>query len=834
MRQTRKTAARGSGGGRENDDVAEKDDQVQPQKKRLRVSRACDQCRRKRDRCDGQQPSCRSCLNSKRTCTYNESTKKRGLPAGYVRAMETMLGLVFYCIEGSEDLISALLTDEEGDLSVKAFPLARPNAVYRSAKSLLNIWRDSRVVKQVENLLLATESSEDDEEASFLQQVDDKLSHLFTAMSNRNEEHVTMGQEINVASSSNEADSSPILSNAEDTLMHGSVNQESEMSIPEPSAHDITMPITNIHDDIPRHPDMSLQSRQTGLELFPQNNQNKSLSLPPHWSQLLDLYFAKTHCWFPISQKFDLLRTAHTLANNTSLDSNTGDIAPFGESTFLWAVMTYTSYQCEASGITFDRPSDENASQPPTSPQELYSYTLSLLPVDSPSYEAGHVRALLILALIHIGRASWTSAWTLVGRAVYIAVDLQMIPAHQSEEQKTHNKKRNDEDGSKRAALGCFMLDALASAHLERRPYLRRSDLRNIGLMQVDSNEEWETLQISNLLDGNTSLLESPVSHRQGPGRILSTYNMLMGLLALFNDLMCLPSENNDDDNGSEAGENPQLKQNLWKLSQELEDWKEYLPAHCQIPQSDTESTLPSPHLLNLYLAHSSVAQILRLKSALVYSGEGRIEPVVSSSLINRCRQVISLISHQKQSLGGMVITPIVQIYLRFLSKAIFLLGNDPTVSIEATNISSKIDQLIQDAEGIWQIRKPISRDQEQETRQESYISIDSSMLQYPPPLDMQGPTKDTTHHPQALISSFSNIGATLSPVSDFGRRQRVARQSQHSQSINVDRFSTNTMMTPLSTQDLGFGSMGDPLVNQAVEEDALFRGLAMLDPVDW
>ncbi|KAJ2956678.1 hypothetical protein NQZ79_g7498 [Umbelopsis isabellina] len=63
--------------------------------KRVRVSRACDTCRRKKIRCDfdnmqgGQ--SCSTCMNSGWECTFNEVAKKRGPPKGYIDSLEDRL-----------------------------------------------------------------------------------------------------------------------------------------------------------------------------------------------------------------------------------------------------------------------------------------------------------------------------------------------------------------------------------------------------------------------------------------------------------------------------------------------------------------------------------------------------------------------------------------------------------------------------------------------------------------------------------------------------------------------------------------------------------------------
>ncbi|KIJ51520.1 hypothetical protein M422DRAFT_244680 [Sphaerobolus stellatus SS14] len=64
--------------------------------KRGRVGRACDTCRRKKIRCDFQNPhgpegKCSNCAAYNYECTYVEAAKKRGPPKGYVESLENRL-----------------------------------------------------------------------------------------------------------------------------------------------------------------------------------------------------------------------------------------------------------------------------------------------------------------------------------------------------------------------------------------------------------------------------------------------------------------------------------------------------------------------------------------------------------------------------------------------------------------------------------------------------------------------------------------------------------------------------------------------------------------------
>ncbi|RIA97460.1 fungal-specific transcription factor domain-containing protein [Glomus cerebriforme] len=88
--------------------------------KRQRVSKACDSCRRKKVKCDGIQPACGNCSAFNLECTYNDTTKKRGPPKGYIEAIETRLhrmesllgGLVHSNDPRAEAVLAELMQDD--------------------------------------------------------------------------------------------------------------------------------------------------------------------------------------------------------------------------------------------------------------------------------------------------------------------------------------------------------------------------------------------------------------------------------------------------------------------------------------------------------------------------------------------------------------------------------------------------------------------------------------------------------------------------------------------------------------------------------------------------
>ncbi|KAJ5496905.1 hypothetical protein N7463_008892 [Penicillium fimorum] len=108
--------------------------------KRQRIFRACDQCRRRKSKCDGGQPACSICRTANRTCSYQNGGGRRGLPPGYVRSLETVLGLVLQNVPNSERTVHDLLTKSKNNDHF----LARDPAI---------IWRQSQLAKDLSKLI---------------------------------------------------------------------------------------------------------------------------------------------------------------------------------------------------------------------------------------------------------------------------------------------------------------------------------------------------------------------------------------------------------------------------------------------------------------------------------------------------------------------------------------------------------------------------------------------------------------------------------------------------------------------------------------------------------
>ena len=118
-------------------------------RKRQRTTLACQRCRGKKFRCDGETPSCGACLTAQSTCSYDTSSgRQRGLKPGYVKVLETLWGSVFQHISGSERVASHLLA---------SLPALAENTAGEVASgddaSPLQIWRNSSIPEAIRSFL---------------------------------------------------------------------------------------------------------------------------------------------------------------------------------------------------------------------------------------------------------------------------------------------------------------------------------------------------------------------------------------------------------------------------------------------------------------------------------------------------------------------------------------------------------------------------------------------------------------------------------------------------------------------------------------------------------
>ncbi|KAI0126308.1 fungal-specific transcription factor domain-containing protein [Xylariales sp. AK1849] len=274
--------------GTSNADEDQAEIEPSPAPKRQRVSRACDQCRAAREKCDGIQPLCFPCASQNRQCSWEEPKKKRGVQTGYIRTLELALGWIFDKIPGSEEALHGLLTHEggQGRTLLVGKDTGAGNRLHRR-------WRKSTVHKEIDRVLSGGSAATQAEKPS---------------------------PAVDESDSGDEPD-----------LMENFVLPTAQASKP-------ALGISE--SNAPERSEQPLDFRQHRPRL-------KTLRLPPNCWRLLDIYFSYTHCWFPVLEKALVHKTCWSYpAEGLKLTDDDPGSACHAE---LWAALALASYQDEAS-----------------------------------------------------------------------------------------------------------------------------------------------------------------------------------------------------------------------------------------------------------------------------------------------------------------------------------------------------------------------------------------------------------------------------------------------------------------------------------------------------
>lgn len=542
-------------------------EEMTAQPKRQRVSRACDSCRSKKDKCDGMQPVCSTCASLCRPCTYKANPKKRGLPTGYIRSLELLWGLAFEKIHGSQDVMCALLRSI--DLPSH---LATMGKEAEGSDTLLSSFKNSTMLKDVERLLAALEQPEDEREGN-QQSYSDGVTSLdvdgILASSEAQEWRVPEG-----------------LEHREVTLPAG-VSTSRDFMIASPpgpgeySTRDCGVQTLEV-DEFRAHPlpvDLTANDQRVlSTSMLPQ--------LPYDAWPLLDIYFSYTHCWFPILEKHDILRTAFQYTEGDVTMAHT--VPGSGNHAALWAVLTLASLQNASNHAS--RNSDQLHQG--LSSSQLYDVARGLIPTEHGPYEIGHVQALLILSLIKLGQREWIPAWILIGHAVRIAhaLELNQPSLHSSQARPTEQSKQLGR--VKHVYLGCFVLETLIAEQTSNYPSLRRDDLSSVGPINEDGLEEWHPWEDQTELRPTQT---SRASMQRGPLHALSTFNRLVSLVSILNDLCCLKQHSTLS------------RSQLESLKLQLQRWGSTLPKSYRIDFQSHPPKLGSPHIFALEMTYWSI-----------------------------------------------------------------------------------------------------------------------------------------------------------------------------------------------------------------------------------
>ncbi|KAE8377529.1 fungal-specific transcription factor domain-containing protein [Aspergillus bertholletiae] len=671
--------------------------------RRKRVSRACDRCRSKKDKCDGLRPACSACQASGQTCSYDPHAKKRGLPEGYVRGLEKLWALSICNIEGFEDTMLSLL-GTTAESTGRRDRLMRLWADDGTSETLHESWKTSRLYGALEKMLSSS----------------DTLT-LQSSSKRPREEQEALGNEWGFR-----IDRSP-----NSLTSVGPRVVESSASSPRAKRTRLALP--------------------TVCQPAPVTTTNgcPDLQLPPQTSQLLDMYFAVTHSWFPIVAKHNILRASYLYA--TAPVSITQAAPGSGDHAALWALISYTTSQ--------SRTNQQNGSSKLLAKtEEYYAVARRLIPSEVEHYELGHVQALLLLVLVNIGLEKWTAAWLLTGQAVRMAISMGLG--------KTTDVRRSDELRQGKAVfLGCFVIDSLISFRLSRRPCMQPRDLTTVGLLEEDGLEEWNSWADVLPATGATGQAKNPP--RRGPLLALSCFNRLVELASVLNKI----------------AQDTIVRHNAHAFSQqlvlELKQWDDRLPLGCRLigPESiypERHSSL-LPHQTYLGLTYIATLLWLYLRIAPHELGLHRSQRPAIEGAKKLLYRALPMISQHLDNFRICGLPPIFEVSLHTISKQAFTLRN--MVESDAFPFEQWAEALLQRTTELspsWPVYHSLTTNIEQWCRSKEFSAYSPASFQR----SRDGLPSAVSHGlPNPCVS---NIAESYQGTNDEASMQRVGMNNSH------------------------------------------------------
>ena len=442
--------------------------------KRQRVSRACDQCRTAREKCDGTQPRCYPCVSQNRSCTYEFNPRRRGVQPGYIRSLEITLAWIFEEVPGSGEALNVFLTREAGQKMLSGEESA-------DADRLLRRWRKSKMLRDIERVLSGTEPPSP---------LRDKISPDEDVSDSNGE-----SEQLMPATFSNNFPSFP----------SASFSGRPTRRLPSPCNDYLSaVGLEGVA------PSFSIPTGPVSA--------TRRLKLPSqHW-RLLDIYFSYTHCWFPILEKQNIFRALYLYPEQGLLISRSDPSC--GVHAELWSALALASFQDSASSKSSTPAITEQSGG--VLPHQIYEIARGLIPSDNGPFEIQHVRALLLLALINLGRDNVTSTWMLVGFAIRI------LRGH-DDSQGPGNVRHQPRWQS--TTLACFILDTMIAVRCNKLPQLTTENIAGIPPLSDNEVEEWEPWKSCEGFGAEAGLTHLA----RNPAYCMTTFNQLCRIFMFIN-----------------------------------------------------------------------------------------------------------------------------------------------------------------------------------------------------------------------------------------------------------------------------------------------------------
>lgn len=309
------------------------------------------------------------------------------------------------------------------------------------------------------------------------------------------------------------------------------------------------------------------QASNSSLQLPLSQKSETRMPLDSWW--LIEVYFTYTQSWLPISEKNTILKMSYSYPiEGIVLDP---DMSESGIHAELWSILAVASSISSQQQI------------PSLATPQLYETARSLIPKEIGRFTLGHVRALLNLAVVDIGRSALNAAWLLVGHASRI---LEILDPTVLVFDARH----------KHVFHSCFILDSILAMSLDHSPHFKAEDATRHGNIDEDGLDEWQPWNGSS----NTTLGQQP----RTPTLAFSTQNALREILGIHHDRTA----------------------SIQEKTERLESWKSLLPPKLAFVYRTATTTPLTPSATLLQLTYFCVSFALSLSEQWISRLSGLLE----------------------------------------------------------------------------------------------------------------------------------------------------------------------------------------------------------------
>lgn len=595
---------------------------AEPSKKR-RVSRACDLCRLKRAKCDGQTPRCSFCAVNNANCTYTKTVKKRGLPTGYIHDLEKKVA-TFQAVLA----VLASLQTADGKLVehhvVEMLQSATSNQILAQMSENHHEWELLAISGAVSQFI-----ADNDAEMRRRKSLGTNMAAEMGASMSMSSGGTGMSQTGSIATHNN-TNTSP---NTTTSLFSAKVKSEpldmaslvpsqgqlEEQFMSSPLADFALVSVADqpffLRDDIFQSIADELdpgdaRDRPVALHYYGLPQQISGFSgatiakytkhhlgrrnpfkvgsifnvssavmaanahkdhrkvpldifrFPANLRKLVDNYFQMYHLWLPMLDRLLVMRQVFRLQQHPDLAP---DLHECNVLALLWAI------------LALEGSAGEN--------QAKYARNAVLALETAPVSTIETVQLMLLLGLHFYKTGDWDNSWVLVLSATRMAMDVRLMrPAVVDDELKKDDDRAKhpawaslDKINRERTWASVYVINTLLGARMGRSPLVRETDW-GVPAISEDGWEEWEAWKS----------FHSPEINALDLGRCLLIFNLLVQVVAILNAaLTCVI-----DDEAS-------MVRLIHAFQKRLDDWVDLLPSHCVL---DPKS---SPMVMYLHLCHS-------------------------------------------------------------------------------------------------------------------------------------------------------------------------------------------------------------------------------------